>query len=151
MDNPILAVAMRYLHIVAALLTVGGMAFILFCVTPASKLLEEELRQSFLRLVHGRFMKVLWIAIATLIVTGAYSWITLNADYRAIRPWGQMLIGIKTMLAAIMFVIVWLRSIGVIGKTPRGVRAVLMANIHLAALVILLASVLRFLRMSQGA
>ena len=151
MDNPILAVAMRYLHIVAALLTVGGMAFILFCVTPASRLLEEELRQSFLKLVHGRFMKVLWIAIATLIITGAYSWLTLNDAYSDIRPWGQALIGTKVLLAAIMFVIVWLRSLGVIGQTPRGVRRVLMANIHLAALVILLASVLRVLRMSHGA
>lgn len=151
MDNPILAVVMRYLHIVSAVLTVGGMSFILFCVTPAAKLLDEELRQSFLKAVHGRFMKVIWAAIVMLIITGAYSWMTLNDAYREIRPWGQALIGTKVLLAAIMFVIVWLRSMGIIGQTPKGVRRVLMANVHLAALVILLAAILRYLRMSHGA
>jgi uncharacterized membrane protein len=151
MDNPILAVVMRYLHIVAAVLTVGGMSFILFCVTPASRLLDEGLRESFLKAIHGRFMKVIWAAIATLIITGAYSWMSLNDEYRAIRPWGQALIGTKALLAAIMFVIVWLRSMGIIGQTPRGIRRVLMANVHLAGLIILLATILRYLRMSHGA
>lgn len=150
MDNPILIVVMRYIHIVSAVVAVGGMAFILFCVSPASRLLEENLRQSFLTLMHQRFLKVLWIAIAGLVISGAYAWLTLNDAYNQIRPWGQALIGSKVLIAIIIFVIVWLRSIGVVGKTPKGVKRVLMINIHLAAIVILLGAILRMLRMSQG-
>ena len=101
MNNPILQVIMRYLHIVAAVVTVGGMAFVLFCVTPASRLLEENLRQAFLKTMHDRFLKVLWIAIATLLITGIYTWVQLNGAYNQIRPWGQSLIGTKTLLAAV--------------------------------------------------
>lgn len=149
MDNPILVVVMRYLHIVSAIVTVGGMAFVLFCVTPASRLLEENLRQTFLKLMQERFLKVLWIAIATLVITGAYTWYTLNDAYNAIRPWGQALIGTKVLLATTIFIIVWLRSMGIVGTTPKGGKRVMMINIHLAAIVILLAAILRYLRMTH--
>lgn len=150
MDNPILQVVMRYLHIVAAIVTVGGMSFVLFCVSPAARLLEESQREAFIKLMHDRFLKVLWIAIALLIISGAYTWLTLNSAYSEIRPWGQALIGTKVLIAAIIFVVVWLRSMNKVGQTAKGMKRVLMTNIHLAALVILLASTLRYLRMSHG-
>lgn len=149
MDNPVLVVVMRYLHIVSAMIAVGGMAFVLFCVSPASRLLEENLRQSFLKLMHDRFLKVLWVVIATLVITGAFSWYSLNEAYREIRPWGQALIGTKVLIAIVIFVIIWLRSMGIVGTTPKGAKRVLMINIHLAAIVILLASILRYLRMTE--
>lgn len=149
MDNPILQVVMRYIHIVAAIVTVGGMSFILFCVSPAARLLEESQRDSFIKLMHDRFLKVLWIAIAALIISGTYSWIMLNSAYSEIRPWGQALIGTKVLIAAVIFVVVWLRAMGKVGQTPKGMKRVLMINIHLAAIVILLASILRYLRMSH--
>lgn len=149
MDNPVLVVAMRYLHIVSALIAVGGMAFVLFCVSPAAKLLEENVRQTFLKLMHDRFLKVLWIVIAVLVVTGAFQWYSLNEAYRAIRPWGQALIGTKVLIAIVIFVVVWLRSMGIVGTTPKGAKRVLMINIHLAAIVILLGSILRYMRMTE--
>ena len=149
MDNPVLEVAMRYLHIVSALIAVGGMAFVLFCVSPAAKLLEDNLRQTFLKLMHDRFLKVLWVAIAVLVITGAFQWYSLNDAYRAIRPWGQALIGTKALIATVIFVVVWLRSMGIVGTTPKGAKRVLMINIHLAAIVILLGSILRYMRMTE--
>ncbi|MCX5658565.1 MAG: hypothetical protein NTW19_02450 [Planctomycetota bacterium] len=137
----VISVSMRYLHIVSAVVAVGGMAFMLLCVSPAAKLLEEKTREELLDALHGRFLRVVWACIAGLIVSGTYNWIMLAEAYRKLGPKGNALIGTKVLLALIVFGVVWARSAGFIGKAGR--RRVLMINIHLAAVVILLGAVLR--------
>lgn len=143
MDNIILAVFMRYLHVVSAIVVVGGMSFILLCLTPATRLLDEQFRQSLLKLVHGRFLRIVWVSIAGLVISGVYNWMMLAGIYKKIGPKANALIGIKVLLAVILFAIVAARSLGLLTNHKR----VLMINIHLAAIVILLGSILRYYRL----
>lgn len=144
-----LSIVMRYLHVVSAVVAVGGMAFLLLCLSPAMRLLEEKSREALLDAVHCRFQRVVWACIAGLIVSGIFNWMMLAGAYKAMGPMGNALIGIKVLLAAIVFGVVWARSAGFLSKASR--RRTLMINIHLAAVVILLGSVLRHHRQAQWA
>jgi len=141
MDNPILVVAMRYLHIVSAILAVGGSAFLASCLIPATRLVDDTFRESLMRLVRGRFIKLLWVSIAGLILSGAYNWMLSAGDYKAMGPKGNAVIGVKVLLAAIMFFLIWAQHSGLIKLKEK---ACLMINLHLAAIIILLAGLLRY-------
>ena len=141
----ILDIAMRYLHIVAAILAVGGTAFVLLCLSPALRVVNEQFAGSVMEMVRQRFLRVLWFSIAALTISGGWNWYRLNDAYRVIRPWGQALIGSKVLLAFILFGLIWAQAIGMTRLKPR---AALMINVHLAAIIILLGSILRYLRMA---
>jgi len=147
MQSDFLVVAARYIHIVSAIFAVGGMAFMIICVSPAMRLVDDSFRESILRMVSKRFTIVQNVAVIALLLTGVYNWVLNNETYSAIKPWGQMLIGTKTLLALVLFGIVWARTFGLIkeGNPKRW----LMINIHIAAVVILLASILRHLRLEH--
>ena len=146
MDQPVLVIVMRVLHIVSAIVAVGGLTFMLLCLTPAMRLVDDAFKASILRMVDKRFTMVLHAAIMGLIISGIYNWIRYNEDYSDISPWGQMLIGTKTLLAVVMFSIVWARAGGWLKGTPR---TWMMVNVHLAAAVIILAAILRHLRLEH--
>jgi uncharacterized membrane protein len=146
MDNAILVVSMRYLHIVGAVIAVGGTTFILACLLPSLKLVEENLRQSLLKMTTGRFLKWLYASIAMLLISGIFNWVNLASAYRAMGPIGNALIGTKVLLAIVLFAIIGAQAAGVIA--PANPKRLLVVNLHLAAIVILLGSILRYLRMT---
>ena len=141
MDHPILQILMRYLHIVSAMVAVGGITFLAFCLSPVMRLLDDGFSESWMKMVRERFHKLMWISIGGLIVTGVYNWVLAANNYKAMGGIGNALIGIKVLLASIIFVMVWVGSLGAVKP-----KIVQMVNIHLAAVVILLASILRYLR-----
>lgn len=141
-------VLMRYVHIVSATVAVGGMACILICLSPAVRVLDDSFRDSLMRLVHHRFLRVVWVCIAGLTVSGIWKYVQVRHEYDAIQVGGMklahMLIGMKMLLAITLFAIVFLRSVNLI--QPRNPRTLIMINLHLAAVIILLGSVLQYLR-----
>ena len=146
LENDILQIAMRYIHIVSAIVAVGGITFAIVCLTPAVKLLEDTHREGVVKFAEGRFTRVLWVAIAGLVVSGTYNWILLADVYKEMGPKGNALIGTKVLLAVIIFAIVFGRSINLIGGRARMWH---MINVHLAAIVILLAAILRHFRLEH--
>lgn len=59
------------LHILAAVIWVGGMAFAYFFLRPASgEVLEGPARQALWRAVFRRFFPVVWAAVGLLLVSG---------------------------------------------------------------------------------
>ena len=143
MDHWFLQILFRYVHIVSAIVLVGGTTFIAIAMLPSMRLLEDNLRGSVQKLAMDRFIRAVWLGIAGLIVSGAYNWILLAPTYKAIGPIGNILIGIKVLVAIVLFAVVWANRIGLM-KLP--IRAYLVLNLHLAAVVILLAVILRYLR-----
>ena len=119
------------------------LAFLLICLLPSLRLLQDDFRSSLLRIVQYRFERVLWASIAGLTISGIYNWIQLAPKYRLIGPLAQALIGIKVLLAAIIFGVVFARSANLL-KPSRFWPSL---NLHLAALVILLAAILRWYRL----
>lgn len=140
--STLLPIAMRYVHIVSAVLTVGGLAFLSLCLSPAMRMLDESFRESVAKMVQHRFYRILWIGIGGLVVSGVYNWIMSSQTYKAMGPMGNALIGTKVLLAAIMFAIVWAGSVG--KMKPKTCHT---AAVHLAALVMLVAVILRHMRL----
>lgn len=147
MGITILDVAMRYLHVVSAIALVGGMMFVPLCVRPAIRVLDQGFGQSVLQLIERRLRWWVWGGALGLFVSGVYNWIALAGLYRDIGPIANALIGTKVLLAAIVLVLLWLRQSNMLGA--RADRPLLIVAVHLAAIVILLASILRHLRLEH--
>ena len=102
------------LHILAALLWLGGMFFLAVAGAPVLRTVEPpELRQRLFTTIGERFRLIGWIAIAILVITGA-----INLAYRGWLRWDDVLasrdfwrtttgisLGIKLGAVAVMIVI----------------------------------------------
>jgi len=142
--NMILPIFMRYVHIVSVATVVGGLLFLPFCVLPAVKDLDQALREKVTQAVTRRFYRVLWVGVCGLIISGVYNWVQSAGLYKEMGPAGNALIGTKVLLALGVFVMVGLGSAGLV--KPKACR---MVNIHLVATIMLLAAILRHLRLEH--
>src|ERR1035437_3878987 len=71
------------IHVLAAMLWLGGMFFLGVVGAPLLRAIEPpELRQRLFQLIGERFRTVGWCAIAVLLVTG-----TINLHYRGLLHW----------------------------------------------------------------
>lgn len=147
MDNAILQIVMRYVHICSAIIAMGGMTFLIACLLPVANKLPDSERGQMIGGSIERFHRWVWIAIVGLTVSGAYNWYMYSGVYKDMGPAGNALIGSKVLLALIMFGLVGAKSMGLI-KFSRP-RTLPMINLHLAAIVVLLAAILRTLRLSH--
>ncbi len=149
----VMLVVMRYIHLVSVICTVGGLAFISFCLRPGLRVVEEGFRQAMLRTIDHAFQRVLLVGIVGLIVSGVYNWVSFAPTYRVLTwhvagltlPLGQMLIGTKVLLALVIFAVAFGRAFGFL-KDARFWHTFML---HLAATVILLAVILHQVRMEH--
>jgi uncharacterized membrane protein len=91
------------IHLLAAVVGVGGMAFVLFILLPSARVLGEEHRPLLLKSVLNRFRWASWGAILLLLASGLY-----NIHLRAWEaPWGSYwkLLTLKIVLAFCVFTI----------------------------------------------
>ena len=68
-----------FLHIVSAIIWVGGMLFLALVVVPATRTVPAAERAALFGVLGRRFRTVGWACIATLLVTG-----TINLTYRGV-------------------------------------------------------------------
>lgn len=62
---------MKFLHLLSAIVWLGGVSFMLFALRPAAAaLLTPPLRLPVIALTLGRFFRLVWTAIAVLLLTG---------------------------------------------------------------------------------
>lgn len=66
-------IAMQWLHLLSAILAVGGTVFLRFVLLPAAQSLDEVQRQMLTAAVLRRFRPVLWGSIIVLFLTGLYN------------------------------------------------------------------------------
>jgi len=92
----------QWIHVSAAVLGVGGMAFLLFILLPSSRLLDPEPAARLMKAVQGKFRWVTWGVIVLLVGSGLYN---LSLVWEA--PWGRywQLLTVKIALAAVVFLI----------------------------------------------
>jgi uncharacterized membrane protein len=93
----------QWVHVSAAVIGVGGMAFMLFVLFPSVGLLDEEQRDRLLKAVLGRFRWVSWLVIVLLLASGLY-----NVKLVWLVPWGPYwaFLTFKIVLALAVFVII---------------------------------------------
>jgi uncharacterized membrane protein len=99
----------QWVHLVAAVAGVGGMAFLLVVLLPSLRVLGDEQRNLLLRAVMGRFRWASWSAILLLLVSGLY-----NIRLRAWEaPWGPYWrwLTVKIVLAFCVFAIALLLTL----------------------------------------
>jgi uncharacterized membrane protein len=94
---------LQWVHVSAAVMGVGGMAFLLLVLTPGLGDLEAEQRDQLIKQVLARFRWVLWSSMAVLLLSGLYS----VREYYWEVAWGKSweLLTVKIVLACIVFVI----------------------------------------------
>ena len=93
----------QWVHVSAAVIGVGGMAFMLLVLFPSARVLNDEQRALLLKFVFGRFRWVAWSVIFLLIVSGLY-----NVSLVWLVPWGVYwkVLTLKIILAFAIFAIV---------------------------------------------
>lgn len=146
MNNPVLIIVMRYLHVLSFITLVGGLLYNMIGQRIARKVLDSQAAESFITAFKGCVLKFQWCAIAGLIVSGTYTWVITNAKYKAIGALGNALIGTKVLLAMTVFCVIWMRW----SKLIKSDKTAMMINIHLAAIIILLGATLRYYRLALG-
>ncbi len=93
----------QWIHLVAAVVGVGGIAFVLAILLPSVRVLGNEQRPLLLKTIMGRFRWASWGTILLLLGSGLY-----NIHLRAWEaPWGPywMMLTLKIVLAFAVFTI----------------------------------------------
>ena len=97
-------VLVRFLHIVGAVVGIGGLTYLGLAVLPAASRLETE-RDSFLTSLRHRASFLSWTAVLLLLVTGVFRWVPQLGGvgwFGRGGIWGLLLIA-KIVLALFVF------------------------------------------------
>jgi uncharacterized membrane protein len=94
---------LQWIHVTAAVIGVGGMAFLLLILMPSLGALPPEQRDLLAKRVMDRFRWVIWLAILVLLISGLYS----VRQYYWEVAWGKSwaLLTVKIILAFLVFVL----------------------------------------------
>jgi copper resistance protein D len=90
-------------HVLAALVWVGGVVFIGLALLPATRHLSPQARVDMVRLPARRFRKIGWAALAVLVISGlgmAHTWGVFSANFLDAAP--NRVLGLKMLLVVAM-------------------------------------------------
>jgi uncharacterized membrane protein len=93
----------QWMHVTAAVIGVGGMAFLLFILMPSLGALDPEHRDRLTKQVMDRFRWIIWSAIIVLLVSGLYSIRQYYWEMARGKFWA--LLTVKIVLALFVFVV----------------------------------------------
>lgn len=100
MDNAILILVFRWLHIVPATILVGGTIFLRCAYQPSEPSSEQSEK------VRRRWAKLVMLSVALLLVSGLYNTAWISMKYEFPGGYYHMLLGIKIVLALAVFFLV---------------------------------------------
>lgn len=90
---------MKFLHVAAAVTWLGGVSFMLFALRPAAVQLAPPQRLALIADVLQRFFRLVWTAIALLLVTGL--WMLLGAGMKNAPTGWHLMFGIGLLMFAL--------------------------------------------------
>jgi uncharacterized membrane protein len=95
---------MQWVHLMAAVVGLGGMGFLLLILIPSLGVLSAEQREALSKAVAGRFRWASWSAITLLLISGLYN----TRQYYWQVPWGPAwkFLALKISLSFTLFAIV---------------------------------------------
>ncbi len=98
-----MATLVQWVHLIAAVVGVGGIGFLLLFLLPATRRLAAEQRDLLLKRVLGRFRWATWTVILLLIGSGLYNVREFYWDMRWGLAWKYLTL--KIILAFVLFAI----------------------------------------------
>ena len=95
---------MQWVHLMAAVVGLGGMGFLLLILIPSLGVLSAEQREALSKAVAGRFRWASWSAMALLLISGLYN----VRRYYWEEPWDRAwkFLALKIVLSFVLFGIV---------------------------------------------
>ena len=95
---------MQWVHLMAAVVGLGGMGFLLLILIPSLGVLSAEQREALSKAVAGRFRWASWSAMTLLLISGLYN----IRRYYWEEPWGRAwkFLALKILLSFVLFGIV---------------------------------------------
>ena len=134
---------LQWVHVTAAVIGVGGMAFLLLVLIPCLKDMPPEQRDPLAQRVMDRFRRVIWPAFAVSLVSG----ICTIRQYYWEAAWGKSwaLLTVKIALSLIVFLIAFALTLPfkVFDRVRSRRQVWLSIAVGLAVAVILIAAYLR--------
>ena len=95
---------MQWVHLMAAVVGLGGMGFLLLILIPSLGALSAEQREALSKAVAGRFRWASWSAMTLLLISGLFN----IRRYYWEEPWGRAwkFLALKILLSFALFAIV---------------------------------------------
>ena len=90
---------MKFLHLAAAIAWLGGVSFMLFALRPAAVQLAPPQRLPLITDVLQRFFRLVWTAIAVLLITGL--WMLLSVGMKNAPTGWHLMFGIGLLMFAL--------------------------------------------------
>jgi uncharacterized membrane protein len=99
-----MATFVQWIHLMAAVVGLGGMGFLLLILIPSLGVLTQEQREALSKAVAGRFRWASWSAIALLVLSGLYN---IRRFYWE-EPWDRAwkFLTLKILLSFVLFGII---------------------------------------------
>jgi uncharacterized membrane protein len=138
-----MSTVMQWLHLMAAVVGLGGLGFLLLVLMPSLGVLSDEKREELSQAVAGRFRWASWSAIVVLLISGLYN----IRRYYWEDPWDRAwkLLTLKLVLSFAMFAIFLGLTIPlrVLERVRARRKAWLIAGFSLGVAVVLISAYLR--------
>lgn len=98
-----MATFVQWVHLIAAVVGLGGMGFLLLILIPSLRVLQAEQREALSKALASRFRWATWSAVILLLLSGIYN---TRYYYREV-PWGPAWkwLTLKITLALLLFII----------------------------------------------
>jgi uncharacterized membrane protein len=104
MSNELLRLAMRWLHIIAAIVAVGGSTYLCLVLMPiAGKVLSHEEHERLRQPLMRRWKIFVHTCILLFLVSGFYNYIVVTLPLHSGQPLYHMMMGVKILLAFAVF------------------------------------------------
>ncbi|MFQ5411601.1 MAG: hypothetical protein ACE5EC_04865 [Phycisphaerae bacterium] len=140
----VLDIIMRWLHLIGAIVAVGGSIFALFVLLPSISGFSEDIRSELYEGVRSRFSKLFTFAIAALLISGFYNYLGNELS----RHEGQSVYHILMVVKIVISLGVFFLGSALLGRSTafEGIRRKrkrwMVRNVLLALLIVALAAVL---------
>jgi len=145
----LVALVLRWMHILAASAAVGGTIFMRMALLPAAvATLPDDQHRALREGVRSRWAPIVMVAIAFLLISGLYNYMVYSTQLDIPRPYKGIyhgLFGVKFILALVVFFL----ASALVGRSPAMDRFRQKAklwqsvNLTLVVIIILISGVLR--------
>jgi len=142
----IINIIMLWLHYLATIVWIGGMAFNILILRPSMTVLDQNQRPNLGNKVLKHFIVFAWVSIAVLILTGIS--ITKPTAFEGSTTYGIILLSKHFVTLIMILIVVWVsfilsKKLSPFAPKPSIIVTLVKTNLSLGILVLLLTAILR--------